>query len=352
MSRVKTFDSTGISPGGVLFAGDLNNLQDHYADLTNLSQTHSVGSLVVGEAGLAISLYASGIMRVSGQLRVDSVVNSITGFQVNGTPLSVTHLSDGTTGTGAVVRANAPTFTGIPVAPTAAPGDNSTKLATTAFVASALTALGGGGGAVPAGALVPYAGSSVPTGWLLCDGSAVSRTTYSGLFAAISTLYGSGDGSTTFNVPDMRGNIPVGKDTATFATLGATGGEETHALTVTELAAHSHTCVGISAGTPTGTVVPASAGTPAGSVHVSIIGSGGLAESHITTSTTGGAAGDANSTNSIAGATFTGSPMGTHGHTFTGNALPSHAHTINPTGNSAGHNNLQPYLVVNYLIKT
>lgn len=353
MSRVKTFDSTGISPGGVLFAGDLNNIQDHFADLTNLTQNVSVGSLIVGGAGLALSQYATGILRVSGALRVDSVVNAVTGFQVNGTALSVTHLSDGTTGTGAVVRANGPTFTGIPHAPTASPGDASDLLATTAFVAAALTAVGAGGSSVPSGVILPFAGVSAPSGYLLCDGSEVSRSTYSTLFTAISTAYGAGNGTTTFNVPDMRGRVPVGKTSAgTFPTLGATGGEETHNLIVGEMPSHAHSESAVSAGTPSGTVVAASAGTPSGTIHVLVIGTGGIAASHFNTSTTGAAAGDANSANDIATATFTGAVMGAHGHTFSGTALPTHSHTINNTGGGAAHNNLQPYVVVNYIIKT
>lgn len=69
----------------------------------------------------------------------------------------------------------------------------------------------------------------------MCDGSAVSRTTYATLFTAIGTAYGTGDGSTTFNIPDLRGRIAVGKNAATFSTLGATGGEETHTLTTPEI---------------------------------------------------------------------------------------------------------------------
>lgn len=64
-----------------------------------------------------------------------------------------------------------------------------------------------------------FAGTSAPTGWLLCDGTAVSRTTYAALFAVISTVYGVGDGSTTFNLPDGRGRVNVQKNAATFATL-------------------------------------------------------------------------------------------------------------------------------------
>lgn len=65
---------------------------------------------------------------------------------------------------------------------------------------------------MPIGSIVAYAGSSAPTGWVLCDGTAISRTTYATLFAAISTNFGVGDGSSTFNVPDLRGRVIVGKD--------------------------------------------------------------------------------------------------------------------------------------------
>lgn len=75
---------------------------------------------------------------------------------------------------------------------------------------------------LPVGLVIPYAGSSVPSKYLLCNGQAVSRTTYSALFTAIGTTWGSGDGSTTFNVPDLRGRFPLGVS-GSFA-LGATGG--------------------------------------------------------------------------------------------------------------------------------
>lgn len=77
----------------------------------------------------------------------------------------------------------------------------------------------------PAGVIKAYGGSSAPTGYLLCDGSAVSRTTYAALFTAISTNFGTGDGSTTFNVPDLRGRAPIGKGThADVSTLGNNDG--------------------------------------------------------------------------------------------------------------------------------
>ena len=65
-------------------------------------------------------------------------------------------------------------------------------------------------GIVPPGMIAPYAGKTAPEGWLLCDGSAVSRTTYAALYAAIGTTYGAGNGSTTFTLPDLRGRVPAG----------------------------------------------------------------------------------------------------------------------------------------------
>lgn len=100
------------------------------------------------------------------------------------------------------------------------------------------------------GMVMPYAGASSPTGWLTCYGQAISRTTYSALFAAIGTIHGAGDGSTTFNLPDLRGRTISGQDdmggsSANRLTnqsggvdgdiLGAAGGAETHTLTVPQL---------------------------------------------------------------------------------------------------------------------
>lgn len=98
---------------------------------------------------------------------------------------------------------------------------------------------------MPTGSVIPYAGESAPDGWLLCDGAAVSRTTYAALFAVIGTTFGSGDGSTTFNLPDLRGRVAVG--VTSDANLGQTEGATSytadtagHILTADELAPHSH----------------------------------------------------------------------------------------------------------------
>ena len=94
----------------------------------------------------------------------------------------------------------------------------------------------------PIGAISPYGGTTAPNGWFLCQGQAVSRTTYSELFAVIGTAFGTGDGSTTFNVPDLRGRTVVGYNSSEteFNALGKKGGEKTHTLTLAEMPKHVH----------------------------------------------------------------------------------------------------------------
>jgi microcystin-dependent protein len=77
---------------------------------------------------------------------------------------------------------------------------------------------------IPAGCMFDFGGSSAPTGYLLCDGSAVSRTTYARLFAVLSTAWGSGDGSSTFNVPDLRGRCSIGAGTGSGLTARTLAG--------------------------------------------------------------------------------------------------------------------------------
>ena len=164
-----------------------------------------------------------------------------------------------------------------------------------------------GGNILPSGTVSMFAGSSAPTGYLLCDGSAVSRTTYANLFTAISTTYGSGDGSTTFNVPDLRGRVAVGyKSTDTsFDALGETGGAKTHALTTAELAQHRHTPVGDDS-------------------------QNRFVVSRYTPSNQGAASGSQ-------GSYWDG--------TGSANAYTGYA------GSGTAHNNLQPYITLNYIIK-
>lgn len=143
-----------------------------------------------------------------------------------------------------------------------------------------------------------YGGVSAPSGWLLCQGQAISRTTYSALFGVISTTFGVGDGSSTFNLPNMQDKVPLGKS-GTKA-LGSTGGEAEHTLSIAELASHAHNQSQSwedSAGTGASTLYMLNDATPGGSSGTSAV-----------------------------------------------NATDS-------TGSGTAHNNLQPYVTVNFVIK-
>ncbi len=138
----------------------------------------------------------------------------------------------------------------------------------------------------PIGCILPYGGSVAPSGFILCDGSAVSRTLYANLFSVIAILYGSGDGTTTFNIPDMRGRIAAGKDNMggvaagrltsagsgiDGATLGATGGAENVVLTISQMPAHTHTSA---TGSIAGGAVPTATSIVSGSITTSSTGGG------------------------------------------------------------------------------
>jgi microcystin-dependent protein len=176
----------------------------------------------------------------------------------------------------------------------------------------------------PSGQVTAYAGTAAPTGWLLCDGSTISRTTYAALFTAIGTTYGPGDTTTTFEIPDLRGRVIAGQDdmggtsanrlVAAVAqslngdTLGATGGAETHTLTVAESAAHDH-------------------------------------------SGTTGTASQYHRTFGNAGATGAAEPF-TLAWGNGGDGPTTHAHSISSQGGGGAHNNVQPTIILNYIIKT
>ena len=99
------------------------------------------------------------------------------------------------------------------------------------------------GADVPVGTINMYAGAAadIPTGWLLCDGSAVSRTTYAQLFAVIDSEYGAGNGSSTFNLPNFVTNNKFPRAATNDAGRGTTGGSSTHTLTESEMPSHTHT---------------------------------------------------------------------------------------------------------------
>ncbi len=169
----------------------------------------------------------------------------------------------------------------------------------------------------PAGTVNPYAGSTAPTGWLLSYGQAVSRTTYANLFAVLSTTYGSGDGSTTFNLPDLRGRAVAGVD----VDMSSSGGTGLTSRLTSAGSGITGTTLGASGGTQTHTLTSAQSGVPAHSHAIQV------ANVH----------------------TFTGIIGSTgHGGTVTYNATTENNTAANA---SSAHQNTQPTIVLNYIIK-
>lgn len=115
-----------------------------------------------------------------------------------------------------------------------------TQLIGTGLIFSGITGGGGAGEDVETGTVLAYAGPTAPTGYLICDGSAVLRSTFASLFATIGTAYGSGNGTTTFNVPNLQDRFTIGKGNL-VTSLGDSGGDFDHSHTTPDLSTTSDT---------------------------------------------------------------------------------------------------------------
>jgi len=233
---------------------------------------------------------------------------------------------------------------------------------------------------LPLGVVLPYAGLTAPAGFLLCDGAPYSRTGYAGLFSQIGTTFGAGDGTTTFNVPDMRGRFPIGLgtlDTDTYG-MGAVGGEARHVLQPGEGPIHTHTVnppsttSGGRSVSHTHNIDPpttASGGKDANHDHVVTLNtssrptaSGAHGHTQETRLATGSGATGTDQTMGVTSASDTGQP---HIHNVnipafdSGGDTPSHTPSIDiaqfNTGSTpaatTAHENRPPYLGLNFIIK-
>ena len=170
------------------------------------------------------------------------------------------------------------------------------------------------------GVIQLYAGSSAPSSWLICNGQAVSRTTYAALFAVIGTTYGVGDGSTTFNVPNL-----VNKTVRGASTVGSTGGSDTVTLSTANMPAHTHgvgSLATASGGAHTHTIASYKSGSLSGSI------------SYIETSSRGAISTMSGVINSA----------GAHTHTISGSTAS--------TGSGSAVTITNPYVMLHYIIKT
>ena len=194
------------------------------------------------------------------------------------------------------------------------------------------------------GSIYMYAGSTAPSGFLICDGSAVSRTIYADLYSEIGTTYGSGDGSSTFNLPDLTGRVIVGVSSS--HSLGDTGGEEAHTLMTSEIPSHSHSIQAHGHGNNITATTPKlvhSITQPAFTYNAP----NASTASKTSASTTRAGTSSATATRST-NLAISNHAAGTC--TKTGGVTDCAAFDTETTGSDVGHSNMQPYLTITHII--
>jgi microcystin-dependent protein len=196
------------------------------------------------------------------------------------------------------------------------------------------------------GAIKPWGKATAPAGYVLCDGTAISRTTYADLFAVIASTYGSGNGSTTFNVPDLQGKMPQGYDGSTY-TMAGTGGQNTVTVSVTDNQSVSSTdTLAVSV---TGAISNTSLSTAQLASHT---------HSYSAFSDTAFESGphdwNPGPSNTTSGKTSGAAGSGTghtHSHTLSGTLTGNITTSLTGAITASGTNAFSPYVVVNYIIK-
>lgn len=199
---------------------------------------------------------------------------------------------------------------------------------------------------IPAGIVKVFAGSTVPAGFLPCDGAAVSRTDYATLFAAIGTTYGDGDGSTTFNVPDISGRVVIGVS-GTHA-LGSTGGSETVTLETANLPSHLHSVPKHGHANTVKATTPQFSHTITQPMFKYNKPNSGM-------SAGSGSTNVYNSTNTATATRSTNVSVTAHAAencTMSGSITAKTAFASGSAGGGGAHSNMQPYLSVTYIIST
>jgi microcystin-dependent protein len=209
---------------------------------------------------------------------------------------------------------------------------------------------------VPTGTPFMWLTDTAPAGYVFANGQAISRTTYAALFAVFSTTFGAGDGSTTFNVPDMREAVPFGKSTMggttskglvpqyTTTAVGALVGEGQHTLATAEIPAHNHPASSSSSSTSSSSSSSTSTVHDPSHYHPYTASTSGSVSAGPSGYPIGQQTGDTSSA-------YTGITVSTTTSTTTTTST-STTTTIRNPGGGGGHNNVQPSFVVNFIIKT